>query len=110
MCCSCRPRPAVQAGSGHRGERARGEHVFAVGLHGGDSLALQPGVTQQATQAGERMLDDAIPCGIERVVTLEEPQAAAWDQRRADIAMSLSGTMSSWWITAGGFTTCCISR
>ena len=66
--------------------RTRGEDVLAVGLHGSDLLALQPGIAQQAAQAGERMLDDAVARGVERVVALEEPQPAAGQQSRARAA------------------------
>ncbi len=58
-------------------ERTRRQEVLAVGLDRADPLALQPGIAQQAAQARERMLDDAIARGLERVVALEEPQMAA---------------------------------
>ena len=57
--------------------------MLAVGLDGTESFTLQPGVGQQAPQPCQRMLDDALPCRLERVVALEDPQAAVRLQHAA---------------------------
>ena len=65
------------------GARHRGEHMLAVGLDGTEAFALEPGVGQQAPQPRQRMLDHALPRRLERLVALEDPQAAVRLQHAA---------------------------
>src|SRR5579862_1454676 len=72
----------------------RCEHMLAVGLDGAQALADEPRRTEQPTNPRERVLDDSLARGFQRLIRLEDPKSSrrsknprrALEQRREFLA------------------------